>query len=150
MNDHRSGRPRTADRRPGYAGAILVNAAVWYVLNIWPGWQELPFLTEGFSQVLALLNAALVASVVLNVVYLVHDGPWLKSICDLAMTVLGLVVLLRMWQVFPFALGDSERDWALMVRVVLGLAVFGTAIAIVAQLAMLVVRAAGGPKAPAS
>jgi hypothetical protein len=44
--------PRPAGRRVGYLVAVVVNAALLFVLNGHPGWQEVLFLTSATSQVL--------------------------------------------------------------------------------------------------
>ena len=46
-------------RRAGYLVAIVVNAALLFILNGQPGWQALPFLTSATSQVLGLVNLSL-------------------------------------------------------------------------------------------
>jgi len=67
-----------------------------------------------------------------NVVYLVRDPSWLKALGDMLTTTVGIVALLRIWQVFPFDFGGSSFDWTLVVRIVLGIAIVGSAIGIVA------------------
>lgn len=37
-------RPAVAARRFGYVVAVLVNLALLYAVNAWPGWDALPFL----------------------------------------------------------------------------------------------------------
>jgi hypothetical protein len=126
-------RPSVAVRRFGYLIAAAVNAALLYVVNVWPGWQALPFLTEDTGQVLVLVNLSLVVGVVANVVYLTYDAPWWKSLGDLVTTGVGMAVLVRVWQVFPFDFDGASFNWALLVRVVLVVALVGAAIGVVAQ-----------------
>src|SRR5262249_49236764 len=82
-----------AARRIGYGIAAGLNAALFYVVNAWPGWQAMPFLTDDTRRVVDLVNLSIVAGVFLNLVYLVYDAPWLKSLGDLAITGIGLAVL---------------------------------------------------------
>jgi hypothetical protein len=131
-------RPGPAARRFGYALAILVNAAILYAVNVWPGWQILPFLTGEFRQLLDLVNLSLIAGMVANLIFLIFDVPWVKALGDLVVTVIGLAVMVRFWQVFPFDFADTTLDWALITRVVLIVAMAGTAIAILVQLVVLV------------
>ena len=63
-------RPSRAARRSGYVVAIVLNAAMLYAINVWPGWDVVPFLTDDTVDVLDVVNASIVATLVANVVYL--------------------------------------------------------------------------------
>jgi hypothetical protein len=134
-------RPPVAARRVGYAIAAVLTAGFWYVVNVSPGWQALPFLTGDFVRILALFNVSLVVSVVVNVLYLAYDAPWWRSFGDLVTTSIGVAVLVRLWRVFPFAFTGSF-DWSPVVRVVLVVAIVGSIIAIAVNLVALVRQAA--------
>lgn len=129
-----SRRPTAAARRFGYFLAVLLNAAMLYLVNVWPGWEVLPFLTSRTSLVIGFVNASIVANLIANVLYLARDPAWLKALGDLVTTAVGLVALVRIWQVFPFDFGTTTFDWALVVRVVLVVAIVGSGIGIVAAL----------------
>lgn len=134
-------RPPVAARRAGYVVSVLVNIALLYVVNGWPGWEAVPFLTQDTQQVMGLVNASIVASLLANVVYLFYDAPWLRSLGDLATTTIGLAALISIWNVFPFDFGSSSFDWALLVRLGLVVGILGSAIGIIVQLASLMGRA---------
>ncbi len=127
-------RPSAGARRAGDCIAIAFSAALLFVLNGWPGWQAIPFLTSDTSQVLWLVNLSLAAGMAANAVYVAHDPPWLKSLGDLATTGIGLAAVIRVWQVFPFALSPG---WSTAVRVLLVVTVAGSCIALVAQIGSL-------------
>ena len=131
LTETASKRPAVGDRRVGYVVAVLVNAAVLYAVNVWPGWQALPFLTEDMRLVLGLVKASMLVSIVANMVYFVADPRWLKALGDIVTTAVGIAALVRMWQVFPFDFSGSSFDWALVVRVAMGVAIGGSAIALV-------------------
>lgn len=145
----RSAPPRrkaVAARRFGYLVAVLVNAAMLYAVNVWPGWQVLPFLTGEMRLVLDLVNVAIVANLVANVIYLLRDPSWFKSLGDIVTTTLGTVAAVRIWQVFPFDFADGGVDWALVARVLLGLAIVGGIIGIIASVVVTFLRRLGrGP-----
>jgi hypothetical protein len=79
--------------------------------------------------VLGLVNASMLVSIVANMV--VADPRWLKALGDIVTTAVGIAALVRMWQVFPFDFSGSSFDWALVVRVAMGVAIGGSAIALV-------------------
>ena len=125
-------------RRAGYVVAAVIDAAMLYAVNRWPGWETLGFLTDRTTEVLGLVNASLLVSLVANLTYLVHDGPRWRAAGDLAVTAVGAAALLRIWRVFPFDFGNSSFDWALVVHVLLAVGIAGSLIAIVVAFARLV------------
>ena len=131
-------RPPVVARRFGYGVAAVVIAAMWFAINVWPGWQEVPFLTDSTTLVLPLVNVSLIAGLVVNVVLAVLDPPWLKSLGDLITASIGLVVLFRVWQVFPFDFNGYSFNWDVLARFVLVVAVAGSIIGILVQLASLI------------
>ncbi len=142
-----SRRQSVASRRVGYVISALFNAVALYVINVWPGWDAVPFLTADTRQVLGIVNASLIVSLVVNLVYVVHDPPWLKSFGDLVTLGIGLAVLIRLLQVFPVDFTGYSFDWALVIRILLVVGLVGTAIGIVVQLVSLARILAGRPVA---
>jgi hypothetical protein len=115
---------------------------VLYLVNVSPGWQAVPFLTDDTTRVLGLLNASFAVGVAANLLYLLVDPAWLRASGKLLTTAVGIAVLTRVWQVFPFDFGDASVDWALWVRIVLVVSLAGSAIGMFAQ-AVALIRAAG-------
>jgi hypothetical protein len=74
---------------------------------------------------------------VANVLYLWYDPAWFKSVCQVGVSLIGLAGAIRMWQVFPFDFSAYSFNWAALTRVVLVLAVFGSAVGIVVELVRL-------------
>jgi hypothetical protein len=120
-------RSAPAARRVGYVFAALFNVASLWLLHRWPGWEDVPFLSPDFAEVLWLVDLSLAVGVATNLVYLVRDPRWLTALGGLASTVIGLIVTIRLWQVFPFDLSDA---WTVVFRVALVAGIVGSAIAI--------------------
>jgi hypothetical protein len=123
-----------AGRRLGFAVAVLVNAAMLYAVNVWPGWQAVGFLSDDTREVLHLVNASVVATALANVAYLAHYSRELRALGDAVTTTIGLTALLRIWDVFPFDLADH---WETVARAVLAVGIAGSVIAIVVALVRL-------------
>jgi len=117
-------------RRIGYTIAVLLDLALLFLINSWPGWSALPFLTAEMAGVLTVITASLVIGAAVNLVYLVHDAPWLVAAGGIITTAVGVVVLVRLWQVYPFDLGAG---WSITVRVLLVVAVLGSIAGVVVQ-----------------
>ncbi|WP_432825513.1 hypothetical protein [Dactylosporangium sp. CA-092794] len=135
--------PTDRTRRFGYAIAVFINLVILYVLNVRPEWQAAPFLTDATPRVLVLVNLSLLAGIIANAIYIAADGPWVKTLGDLTTTTIGLAVLIRIWQVFPFDFTAWTFDWALAARIVLVVALIGTGIALFAQAVALLRLAVG-------
>ncbi len=130
-------RPGVAARRFGYVVAVLVNLALLYAVNVWPGWDALPFLTPETTEVLTLVNASMVAGAAANGLYVVHDARWLRAFGDAFTAAIGVAAMVAMWRVFPFDFGTADFDWALVVRVLLAVGIAGGTIGVIANLVSL-------------
>jgi len=130
-------------RRFGYLVAVMVNVILWFLVNARPGWRTLPFLTEGFPDVLWLVNLSLATSAAVNVVYLGYDRAWLKSVCQIGVSAIGLAAAIRMLQVFPFDFSSSAFPWTAVTRLLLILAIFGSVVAVLVELVKLAGHSGG-------
>ena len=140
MSAHPTGRASTVARKIGYLVAVLVNGIMLVMVNAYPGWRVLPFLTEEFVSILWLVNLSLVAGIMLNLDYLAYDPAWFRSVGQIGVSAIGLVAALRMWQVFPFDISAYVFTWTAVIQLLLALAIFGSAVAIVVELVRLASR----------
>ncbi|TIC87991.1 hypothetical protein E8D34_06780 [Nocardioides sp. GY 10113] len=134
----RRGRPSPAARRFGYVVAVGANLVVLFLIHRWPGWDVVPFLSDGFTDVLPFVDASIVASIAANIVFLVRDTAALKAFGDLATTLVSLLALVRMWQVWPFDFAGVWGGWEPLTYLMLGVATFGTVVAAIVQAVTLV------------
>jgi hypothetical protein len=125
-------------RRFGYVIAIAVNVVMIYVVNNILSWGIAPFLTEDFSQVVGWLNLSLAATVAANITYLAFDPPWFRSASQALVNLAGLMAIIRMYDVFPFDFTGYEFPWDRTARILLILAMVGTALGVIAEVAKLV------------
>ena len=75
---------------------------------MWPGWDAVPFLTADFVTVLWLIDVSLVATIAVNLIYVVRDPRWLTAAGAVVTTAFGLAAAVRILQVFPFDFGASD------------------------------------------
>jgi hypothetical protein len=106
-------------RRWGYGIAALINLIVAWGVNIWPGWDAVPFLTSGMTEVLPLVNLSLLVGFLTNLAYLVADPPWFKALGNILTAGISIAVLVRTLRVFPFDFGDSASTWDPITRGIL-------------------------------
>jgi hypothetical protein len=133
----RNRRPSAIARRTGYFVAAMCGVVMLCLLNVWPGWQIVPFLSADFANVLGLINLSVGVGIALNMIYLIADPHRWKPAGDLVNTAVGLAVLVRFWRVFPFEFPAASIDWALVVRALLVLGAGGCVVGLAVQLAML-------------
>jgi hypothetical protein len=102
----------------------LVGAAVDVVLlvliNVWPGWQSWMSLTSAAGTVVPLANAALLVGLAGNLLLAVRETPLRRGVVDAATSTLVLVLLARLFTVFPFAVAPDSAG-RVVVRILLGL-----------------------------
>jgi hypothetical protein len=141
MTSQRSDAPSVTTRKVGYLIGFVVNGILLYLVNERPGWREVPFLTERMTDVLPLINLSLLVGAAANLLYVVVDAAWVRSLGQIAVAVVGIVAALRMLQVFPFDFSPYAFDWATVARWVLAVAIFGSSVSIVVELVRLVAHA---------
>ncbi len=129
---------RRAGRRIGYAVAILVNLALLWIINIWPGWQAAPFVTPTAVDVVPLINASIVVTILANLMYIVVDGTRVKAAGEIVTGLFGVAVSGALLTVFPFDFAAYAFPWEPVVRIVLVVALFGTCVAVLVNLVRLV------------
>ena len=140
-----SSTPSRVGRRVGYAIGALVNVALLVALNVWPGWDAVPFLTADFAQVLGLINLSLAVGFLTSVANFALDSFGAKALGDLATNAIGIAVSVRLLQVFPFDFSGGF-DWSWIVRTLLVIGVIGSVFGAGAA----VVRLLRGPRPPAT
>jgi hypothetical protein len=141
MTAQRADGASVSTRKVGYLVGLVVNAILLYLVNERPGWREVPFLTERMTDVLPLINLSLLVGAAANLLYVVVDAAWVRSLGQIAVAVVGIVAAMRMLQVFPFDFSPYAFDWATVARWVLAVAIFGSGISIVVELVRLVAHA---------
>lgn len=111
---------RTA-RHWGYLFAAVGHLLLLWLVNVWPGWQAVPILTDATTQVLPILNASFIVGFVLNVTYVLVDLSGWRLFGQVVTTAVSIAVLIRTLQVFPFDFGEPASIWDPLVR---GLLIF--------------------------
>lgn len=132
-------------RRWGYGIAALINLIVAWAVNIWPGWDAVPFLTSGMAQVLPLVNLSLLVGFLTNLAYLVADPPWFKALGNILTAGISIAVLVRTLRVFPFDVGDSASTWDPIMRGILIFLIVASTLGLAVQVVQFVRLLIRGP-----
>jgi hypothetical protein len=130
--------PSTGHRRAGYLIAALVNlGGLWFVHHLlaW-GWP--PVLTDAFADLLPYITASFVATVTMNLVWVVHDPAWLRHLGQIGLNLVAIVAAVRTWTIFPFALTGYGAAGELVVRTLILVGLLGLMAATIAELVRFV------------
>ncbi len=125
-------------RRVGYVFAIVINAAMIYVANNLLRWDLIPVLTDDFDRVLPAINLSLAVTIVVNVLRFAYDAPWFTRVTEIISLAFSIAAALRLYRIFPLDFDQHSVVWESLIRLVLIVAIVGSAIAIVVQLVRLV------------
>jgi uncharacterized integral membrane protein len=132
----------TTGRRVGYTIAIIVNGVMLIIVNNLLEWGWFSWLTDDFEQVLPIVNLSLIASILVNLAYLVYDAEWFKTVSDTGLLVISIVVAMRTWQVFPFDFSAYSWDWEATTRMIIAFAILGMGIAVIVNIVRLIAMGA--------
>jgi len=125
-------------RKVGWVVAAVITGSLLWFVNLLPDWDRTPsWLTDDFVDALPSIRNALIASIVVYLLYVVYDADWFRAMGDLVSGWFSLVAGWTVWQVFPFDFSAYDFDWALLARFVIGLGLFGTVVAMIANLVKL-------------
>ncbi len=128
-------------RRSGYIATIVVNVVILYIANNLLFW-DIPFVTDAWNLVLPVLNLALVATIVANLLFVAYDPLLFRETGRLVLDMLGIAVLYTLYQVFPFdftplTAADIVKV-AVRIAIILGIA--ATIIAILVRIVRILSR----------
>lgn len=124
---------RRKGRQAGYVIAIVVNLVMLVIAQNILAWGWAPFLTSDFAQIVPWVSFSLIASMAMNAIYLLDDRPDVKSLGQMTVNLISLIVTYRIWQVFPFDFSAYDFNWDLLTHVILILAFVGSGIGLVAE-----------------
>lgn len=127
-------------RRTGYAVTVLLDLALLFVLINLLEWDVFPWLTDDFSTVVPWIGFSLVAAVALNLVYLFEDSQSLRSVGQIVLNLISIIVISQVFRVFPFDFSQYSFNWEVVVRLLLALAMVAAGIGVIAETVKLASR----------
>jgi hypothetical protein len=136
----RKQRPSRASRRFGYAVSIAVNAVMLFIVNnilSWD-WSFLSWLTDEFADLLPYVNLSIVASIIVSLISMVYDPLWFRSLTQVILAGISLVVVVQTYRIFPFDFSETAVDWTTMARVLLVIMMVALVAGIIGEMAKLV------------
>jgi hypothetical protein len=126
---------QSGSKRLGFVIAAATNAVMLWISHQLLDWEWPGFLTSDFEDLLPIVTVSFGVGIVVNLVYAWNVGRPVKPLGELTNAIIGFAVALRTWQIFPFEF--TGTDWSWLVRTILVVAMVGTIVGAVAQLANL-------------
>lgn len=120
-------------RRIGYGVGAGINIALLMVVNSLVDWGWPAFLTSDFERLLPWINVSLIASLVVNLMFIAYDAAWFKSGWNVVLSAISLAVVTRTLQIFPFDFSDWSWPIETVARIVLVVVAVSLVIAIIAE-----------------
>jgi hypothetical protein len=114
----------------GYGIAVVINIVMLIVVLKILDWGWLSFLTDEFVEVVPWIALSLAASIIVNLIYQFNDTVLVKSTGQIGTNLISIFVTYRVFRVFPFDFSAFDFDPGTVVRVVLILAMVGSAIGV--------------------
>lgn len=131
-------------RRIGYVIAATANGVALWVAHRLLDWEWPRFLTRDFEELLPILTVSFVSGIAANLVFVWRDDWPVKPLGEMMTTAIGFAVAVRTAQVFPFDFAQYATDWSWLARLVVVIAILGSAVGVVVHL----VKLASGPPQP--
>lgn len=100
-------RESLSPRRLTYGVVAAVAFGLFLVLNFWPGWQAMPFLTNGMVLTIGSIDLVLWAIIAFHVAYFFSDRPGLHVFAHLVIAFLAMFAFTRLLRTMPFALASG-------------------------------------------
>ena len=117
----------------GYLAGVSVDSLALVLINVWPGWEAMRFVTPVAEPVVTVLNVGLVVGVFFNVALYLAGSEWLRAVGDVVTALFTIAVVGRLLHVFPFTGADASWSWFLRaaLAVVVGAGVFALVVSAV-------------------
>ncbi|WP_347351007.1 hypothetical protein [Intrasporangium sp.] len=140
--------PRAPSSRRRLISGItaLVAFGLFLILNFWPAWSSLPFLTSSMTYSLGAVDFVLWAVIAFNVAFLFADTRGLRLTAHLVIAMFAMLAFTRLIRDFPFALSDGA--WASVVQGILVLGALVSFVVIPVTWWGMVTQGYEGPGAP--
>lgn len=124
-------------RRLGYSVTIALSVGLLYVANNLLEWNAAPFITEDYERILPVLNAAFIATVVVNVIWILYDAAWIRSLGRIILNLIAIGALLLTLNVFPFNFAAYTFNWEALVTFLVLFLILGLVVVTIAEIVKL-------------
>lgn len=124
-------------KKSEYIGAIVVNVILLYIFNNLVNWQ-VNFITNAFNEVLWVINLAIIATIIGNIMFLIFNPEWFKHIIKMILNIFAFTAVYSIYSVFPFNFSSFLIDWSATIALIF--IMVGIVIATIVELFFLIIN----------
>lgn len=132
--------PQQSGRRFGYLVSIAINATLLLIVTNLLDWGWFPWITPEFDRVVGWISFSIVATLLVNAMYLSYDRPAFKAVSQAALNAVTFVVAMRVYRIFPFDFSSYDGPWTGLTEAILVISMVGAAIGAVLETGKFFVR----------
>lgn len=118
-------------KKSEYIGAIVVNVILLYIFNNLLNWQ-VNFITNAFNEVLWVINLAIIATIIGNMMFLIFNPEWFKHIIKIILNIFAFTAVYSIYSIFPFNFSLFLIDWSAIIALIF--IMIGIAVATIIEL----------------
>jgi len=100
--------------------AVIVNIIFLYIINNLMSWN-ISFIDPSFNEVLWIFNISIIANILANVAFLIYYSDAFRSIIQVLLDILGVLVVYYLYVVFPFVFQDGWFIFAVKFALIVAL-----------------------------
>jgi hypothetical protein len=124
-------------RRSEFIAAVIANLILLYIANNIISWK-LSFIANSFADVLGIVNLFLIASLVVNFIFIFYYPHWFRNLMLIPIDILGLITFYTFLIVFPFVINNILLEY--MLKFILVVFIIGSLISLVFHLIKFILR----------
>ncbi|MCZ3367390.1 MULTISPECIES: hypothetical protein [Methanobacterium] len=124
-------------KKSEYIGAIVVNVILLYIFNNILNWQ-VNFITNAFNEVLWVINLAIMATIIGNIMFLIFNPEWFRHIIKMILNIFAFTAIYSIYSVFPFNFSSFLIDWSVTIALIF--IMVGIAVATIIELFFLIIN----------
>ena len=118
-----------------YFGAIIFNIILMYIFNNLLSWHVY-FITSALNEVLWIINLAIIATIIGNVLLLIFNPQWFRHVVKIILNIFAVTAVYHIYNVFPFNFSSFLIDWSVTIALIF--VIVGIAIATIIELFFLI------------
>lgn len=123
-------------KKSEYIGAIVVNIILLYIFNNLVNWH-IYFITSTFNEALWIINLAVIAAIIGNILLLIFKPEWFRHIVKIILNIFAITAVYSIYSIFPFNFSSFLIDWSVTIALIF--VMIGIAIATIIELFLLII-----------
>jgi hypothetical protein len=104
-------------KKSEYIIAIVVNIVLLYIFNNLLNWH-IYFITNALNEVLWIINLAIIATIVGNILLLAYNPEWFRHVMKIILNIVAVIAVYNIFIVFPFNFNSFLIDWSVIIALI--------------------------------